>query len=100
MHFLLTPVNPPAAIDCPIAGRYRFVQKGAEEEKYRTRIRGITERPRHMIDCREYETEFKVCSDNTKKILVDAEYCSTVDHTGRPIGEYGRFPLFARSIYA
>lgn len=82
-------LNPPAPINCPIAGRYHFVQKGSSpEELYSTRIRGITERPRHRIDCREYVTEFKVCSENAKKILIDAEYCATVDHTGRPIGEY------------
>lgn len=82
-------VNPPAPVDCPIGGRYKFIQTGSEEEKYTTRIRGITTRPRHMIDCREYVTEMKSCDDNPKKIYVDAEYCETVDHTGRPIGEYG-----------
>jgi hypothetical protein len=25
---------------------------------------------------------------NPKKIYVDAEYCATLDHTGKPIGEY------------
>ena len=82
-------VNPPAPVDCPLGGRYQFIQTGSEEEKYYTRIQGITERPRHMIDCYEYVTEFKSCNDNPKKIFIDAEYCDTVDHTGRPIGEYG-----------
>jgi hypothetical protein len=82
-------VNPPAPVDCPIGGRYQFEQIGFDEEKYKTRIRGITVRPRHMIDCREYVTEIKSCDNNPKKLYVDAEYCETVDHTGRPIGEYG-----------
>ncbi|ELT95510.1 hypothetical protein CAPTEDRAFT_179956 [Capitella teleta] len=81
-------LNPPAPVDCPVGGRYKFTQKGTEEEKYHTRIRGITNRPRHMIDCREYVTEMKSCDSNPKKLYVDAEYCETVDHTGRPIGEY------------
>ncbi len=56
---------------------------------FRTRVEGITQRPRHQIDCRQYTSEFKSCADNTKRIDVDIEYCDTVDHTGRPIGEYG-----------
>ena len=76
-------------MNCPLAGRYEFVQYGADAEQYFTRIRGITARPRHRIDCMKYVTEFKSCSDNPKKIFIDAEYCDSVDHTGRPIGEYG-----------
>ena len=83
-------VNPPAPIDCPIGGRYTFKQFGALEEQYNTRIQGITDRPRHQIDCQRYESEFKSCDLNPKKIFVDAEYCATLDHTGRPIGEYGK----------
>ena len=82
-------VNPPAPIDCPIGGRYSFKQYGAVEEQYTTRIQGITLRPRHQIDCRRYESVFKSCYNNPKKIFIDAEYCATLDHTGRPIGEYG-----------
>lgn len=82
-------VNPPAPVDCPIAGRYKFIQRGAEAEKYFTRVRGITPRPRHQIDCRIHTSEMKGCADNTKKLFIDVDYCDTVDHTGRPIGEYG-----------
>lgn len=81
-------LNPPAPVDCPVGGRYQFKQVGAIEEHFTTRIKGITARPRHMIDCREYVSEFKSCDNNPKKIFVDAEYCATLDHTGRPIGEY------------
>lgn len=82
-------LNPPAPVDCPIGGRYHFIQTGAPEEMYYTRIRGITDRPRHMIDCLKYVTEFKSCArENPKKILIDADYCETVDHNGKPVGEY------------
>jgi hypothetical protein len=81
-------LNPPAPVPCPIGGRYSFQQIGAPEEKYVTRIRGITERPRHLIDCMGYTSEFKSCDLYPKKIYVDAEYCPTLDHTGKPIGEY------------
>ena len=83
-------VNPPVPMNCPIRGRFKFTQKGLPTEIIKTRIRGITERPRHQIDCREYSSEWKSCDDNPTKILIDAEYCETVDHTGRPIGEYGK----------
>lgn len=43
-----------------------------------------------MIDCKEYVSEFRSCDNNPTIIQLDAEYCATVDHTGRPIGEYGR----------
>ena len=89
-NFCFSSVNPPAPVDCPIAGRYKFIQRGTESEKYRTRVEGITVRPRHQIDCRQYTSEFKSCAQNTKKIEIDIEYCDTVDHTGRPIGEYGK----------
>lgn len=42
-----------------------------------------------MIDCDHYVTEWKSCDNNPTKISLDAEYCETVDHTGRPVGEYG-----------
>ena len=86
--FILT-VNPPAPMPCPIRGRYKFSQKGPETELFKTRIRGITERPRHMIDCREYTSEIKSCDENPTKMMIDAEYCESLDHTGRPVGEYG-----------
>ena len=42
-----------------------------------------------MIDCRHYVTEMKACDENPSILSIDAEYCETVDHTGRPVGEYG-----------
>lgn len=81
-------LDPPAPVPCPVRGRYLFEQKGQPEELLQTRIRGMTERPRHMIDCKEYVSEFRSCDENPTIIQLDAEYCATVDHTGRPIGEY------------
>lgn len=94
MIFYLATVDPPAPIICPIGGRYSFAQIGDPWEKYYTRIRGITERPRHKIDCHEYISEFKSCDDNPKKLYVDAEYCNSVDHNARPISEYGYYVLY------
>ena len=83
-------VNPPSPVVCPIGGRYSFIQHGnGELEYYRTRIRGVTIRPRTQINCRVTVSEFKSCSQDRSKIEVDEEYCETVDYRGRPIGEYG-----------
>ena len=83
------PAYPPTPIPCPIGGRYTFAQDGEEEEKYKTEVRGITERPRHSIDCKEMQSEMKSCDNNPTKITIDVSYCASLDHTGKPIGEYG-----------
>lgn len=82
-------LNPPSPVVCPIGGRYSFKQNGnGELEFYRTRIRGVTIRPRTQINCRITVSELKSCSQDRSKIEVDEEYCETVDYRGRPIGEY------------
>ena len=42
-----------------------------------------------MIDCKQYVSELKSCDDFPKWLYVDAEYCATLDHTGKPISEFG-----------
>ncbi|VDP72301.1 unnamed protein product [Echinostoma caproni] len=38
--------DPPVPINCPIQGKYKFIQRGQEQEKYRTLIPGgVTPRP-------------------------------------------------------
>lgn len=82
-------LNPPSPVPCPIAGRYQFIQDGKTNlEKYQTRIRGVTEKPRSQIYCRNWITEFKSCSNTMTRIEIDAEYCESVDYRGRPLGEY------------
>ena len=90
-NFLFTLTeNPPTPYPCPVGGRYNFVQHADKEnEKYQTRIRGVTQKPRVQVDCRIVVSEMKSCSNDLTKIFVDAEYCETVDYRGRPIGEYG-----------
>ncbi|XP_060593949.1 uncharacterized protein LOC132748376 [Ruditapes philippinarum] len=81
--------NPPSPVACPIAGRYTFSQTVRSPlEKFQTRIRGVTDKPRVQVACRNWVTEFKSCSNTMTRIEVDAEYCESVDYRGRPIGEY------------
>lgn len=83
-------VDPPSPVPCPVGGRYSFIQNfRTDQEKYRTRIRGVTEKPRVQVPCRNWVTEFKSCSNTMTRIQIDAEYCESVDYRGRPIGEYG-----------
>ncbi|XP_063433389.1 uncharacterized protein LOC134715256 [Mytilus trossulus] len=82
-------LNPPAPFPCPIAGRYHFEQYYmTKTEKFNTRIRGVTQRPRSKIYCRITVSEMKSCTNDVNKISVDAEYCETLNYRGRPIGEY------------
>ena len=83
----LSSVNPPAPVPCPIRGRYSFTQIGLDEEKYTTRVQDISPRPQPSTNCFDYVSEFKSCDVNPNKIIVDTEYCSTLDDTGKPIGE-------------
>ncbi|KAK7508265.1 hypothetical protein BaRGS_00000504 [Batillaria attramentaria] len=82
-------LDPPSPVTCPVGGRYTFQQwSNGELEKYATRIRGVTDRPRVQVDCRILIPELKSCSQDRSRIEVDAEYCEAVDYRGRPIGEY------------
>ena len=68
------------------------MQDGSEEEKYKTEVENAyTERPRHMIDCMDERPELKSCDANPFKLAIDVAYCDTLDHTGKPIGEYGEW---------
>ncbi|KAL3869491.1 hypothetical protein ACJMK2_042165 [Sinanodonta woodiana] len=92
-------MDPPSPVPCPVAGRYYFTQNAASQiEKYQTRIRGVTEKPRVQVDCRSWVPEFKSCSNAMSRIEVDAEYCETVDYRGRPIGEYDEPDNFLQCV--
>lgn len=43
--------------------------------------------------CDNPESEFKVCAANPKIVNLDVERCATLDHVGRPIGEYGMYDV-------
>lgn len=74
----------PVAIRCPVAGKFRFIQKG--EIPFETRIRGgVTQSPRDGINCKEKISDLSVCDTDQKNMEIDAEYCISVDHRGNPI---------------
>lgn len=74
----------PVAIKCPVAGKFRFTQKG--EIPFTTRIRGgVTQSPRSTIICKEKISDLSVCDTDQKIMEIDAEYCISVDHRGTAV---------------
>lgn len=77
----------PVSIKCPVAGKFRFDQRG--DIPFETRIRGgVTQIPRPNVYCRENISDFSVCDPDQKTILIDADYCISVDYFGRPVDIY------------
>ncbi|KAG0432333.1 hypothetical protein HPB47_020913, partial [Ixodes persulcatus] len=77
----------PINIKCPVAGKFRFEQRG--DIPFETRIRGgVTQIPRPNVYCRENISDFSVCDADQKIIHIDADYCISVDYYGRPVDIY------------
>ncbi|GFU09328.1 uncharacterized protein NPIL_86011, partial [Nephila pilipes] len=77
----------PVSIKCPVAGKFRFQQKG--DILFETRIRGgVTSSPRPNVKCQDIISDFSVCDADQKIIYIDAEYCISVDYFGRPVDIY------------
>ena len=93
----------PYPVECPIGGKFRFSQTG--DVPLETRVRGgVTKSPRDQVECKQYETDFSVCSQQwykqytTKQILIDLDKCMTLDWRAKPIGEYGTY-LMSNQFY-
>ena len=83
----------PVSIRCPVAGKFRFIQKG--DILFETRIRGgVTSSPRPNVKCQEIISDFSVCDADQKIIYVDAEYCISVDYFGSPVDIYSKNFIF------
>ncbi|XP_064476465.1 uncharacterized protein LOC135390623 [Ornithodoros turicata] len=77
----------PVTIKCPVAGKFRFEQRG--DIPFETRIRGgVTQIPRPNVYCKENISDFSVCDPDQRIISIDADYCISVDYFGRPIDIY------------
>ncbi|UYV68941.1 hypothetical protein LAZ67_6001730 [Cordylochernes scorpioides] len=80
----------PVYIKCPIAGKFRFEQKG--DILFETRIRGgVTKIPRPNVYCQENISDFSVCDSDQKTITIDADYCISVDYFGKPVDIYSEW---------
>ncbi|GAB6031676.1 hypothetical protein CHUAL_009430 [Chamberlinius hualienensis] len=77
----------PVAVRCPVAGKFRFDQRG--DIPFETRIRGgVTLTPRPNVYCKENISDFSVCDKEQKQIAIDAVYCLSVNRYGQPVDIY------------
>jgi hypothetical protein len=82
----------PVPVQCPIAGKYNFTQRG--DVPFETRILGgVTLSPRPNTYCKENISDFSVCDTEQKEIAIDETYCLSVDHLGRPVDIYSKLCL-------
>ena len=73
----------PVPIKCPVAGKFRFEQRG--EIPFTTQvIGGVTQAPRSNFYCKQKISDMSVCGEQ-KTIEIDSEYCTDVDHRGNPV---------------
>ena len=87
----------PIAIQCPVAGVFKFRQTGYLP--FETRILGgITDSPRPQIHCLDSISSVKVCDSQQRIIEIDAELCLSVDTYGRPVDIYSKERISNSSI--
>lgn len=87
MYYLFFIAKDPVPIRCPVAGKFKFVQKG--DIKFETRILGgVTDSPRPDVYCKENISDFSVCDAEQKEMWIDENYCLSVDYKGRPVDIY------------
>ncbi|KER33712.1 hypothetical protein T265_00400 [Opisthorchis viverrini] len=82
--------DPPVPINCPIQGKFKFIQRGQEQEKYDTKIPGgMTPRPWLQVLCYNYwQSNIQACLQDPKTLQLDVQKCWRLDFAGQPISEY------------
>ncbi|VDL88987.1 unnamed protein product [Schistocephalus solidus] len=83
-------LDPPVPINCPIQGKFQFIQTGQEAEKYVFKMpRGMTPRPWLQVLCYDYwQSNMEACLEDPKILKLDVEQCWRLDFAGHPISEY------------
>ncbi|KAL7056002.1 hypothetical protein AAHC03_020698 [Spirometra sp. Aus1] len=83
-------LDPPVPINCPIQGKFKFIQTGQEAEKYVFKMpRGMTPRPWLQVLCYDYwQSDIQACLEDPKILKLDVEQCWRLDFAGHPISEY------------
>jgi hypothetical protein len=89
-YFMCFTAKNPVPVQCPVAGKYNFTQRG--DVPFETRILGgVTLSPRPNTYCKENISDFSVCDTEQKEIAIDETYCLSVDHLGRPVDIYSKY---------
>lgn len=76
----------PTPIKCPVAGKFKFDQRG--DILFENRTRGGVTSPKPNIYCKQRVSDFSVCGDQ-KTIAIEPNYCISVDQLGKPVDIYG-----------
>lgn len=74
-----------APIKCPVAGKYKFEQRG--DILFENRTRGGITTPKPNVYCKQRVADLSVCNDQ-KTIAIEPNYCISVDPTGKPVDIY------------
>lgn len=75
----------PTPTRCPIAGKFKFVQKG--DLLFENRTRGGVTSPKPNVYCKQRISDFSVCNDQ-RTISIEPSYCLSVDQLGKPVDIY------------
>lgn len=75
----------PNPIKCPVAGKFKFEQRG--DLLFENRTRGGVTSPKPNVYCKQKVSDFSVCGDQ-KTISIEPNYCISVDQHGKPVDIY------------
>lgn len=75
----------PTPIKCPVAGKFKFEQKG--DILFENRTRGGITSPKPNVYCKQRVADLSACGDQ-KTISIEPNYCISVDHLGKPVDIY------------
>lgn len=76
----------PTPIKCPVAGKFKFDQKG--DILFENRTRGGVTSPKPNIYCKERVSDFSVCGDQ-RTVAIEPNYCTSLDQLAKPVDIYG-----------
>lgn len=75
----------PTPIKCPVAGKFRFEQRG--DIIFENRTRGGVTSPKPNVYCKQRVSDFSACGDQ-RTISIEPSYCISVDQLGKPVDIY------------
>lgn len=78
-------VKNPTPIKCPVAGKFKFDQRG--DILFENRTRGGITSPKPNVYCKQKVSDLSACGDQ-KTISIEPNYCISVDQLGRPVDIY------------
>lgn len=75
----------PTPIKCPVAGKFKFEQRG--DIIFENRTRGGVTSPKPNVYCKQRVSDLSACGDQ-KTMAIEPNYCISVDQLGKPVDIY------------